>query len=95
MDWDLDNILWPTVYMLWTVAVVFFVWAMTRRQSRKRQNSWIELMSVSAFSLSASILMLVVHAYGFHLDFTARLGVVSLILCLYAYYVYQRNKRRK
>jgi predicted Co/Zn/Cd cation transporter (cation efflux family) len=94
MDWDFDNLLWPTVYILQVVAVVFFIWAMTRRQSKKRRDSWIELMAVAAFCFFASIIMLLVNSFGFHLDFTARLGVVSVILCLYAYYSYKRNKNR-
>jgi len=95
MDWDFDNLIWPTVYMLWFVAVVFFIWAMKRRQNKKGKDPWIELMSVAAFCLFASIIMLLVHSFAFRLDFTSRLGVVSVVLCLYAYYTYKRNKNRK
>jgi len=92
MDWDMAVILWPTIYLLLGVAAVFFLWAHKRRKSRKNHN-WKEIMAVAVFSLTAALLMVLVNTFDLHLSFITRLGIVSVILCSYAYYTYRRDKK--
>lgn len=93
MDWDMNQILWPTMYLLWAVAAIFFIWAMLKRNSRKNRDSWQDFLAIALFSLVSSLLMLFIHTLNLQVSFFARLGIVSLILCFYAYYSYRRNKR--
>lgn len=88
----MNVILWPTIYILWAVAVIFFIWGMIRRKSRKNQG-WKEIMTVAAFCLVGSLLMVLVHSFDLQMSFITRLGLVTLILCFYAYYSYRRNKK--
>jgi ABC-type Co2+ transport system permease subunit len=92
MDWDFDLLLWPIVYLFWTVALIFSFWGILRRKSDPTGESWKELLAIAAFCLVTSLLMLFVHYVGLQISFTARLGIVSLILGLYAYYLYRRQK---
>ena len=93
MDWNLAELLWPTIYLLWAVGLVFFIWAMLRRRSKKRRESWPELLAIAAFCGGASLVMVVIHLIGFQLPFTARLGIVSVILGAYAYYSHKRQQK--
>ncbi len=94
MDWDMTVVLWPTIYLLLAVAAVFLLWALKRKKSRKN-SGWKELMAIAVFCLTASLLMVLVNTFDLHLSFITRLGIVSVILCLYAYYTYQRDKKRR
>ncbi|MDR3589343.1 MAG: hypothetical protein P4N41_06745 [Negativicutes bacterium] len=93
MNWDMAVILWPTIYLLLAVAAVFFLWAMRRRKKKPRSDSWKEIMAVAVFCLVGSLLMIFVNSIDLQLSFLARLGAVTAILCLYAYYSYKRNKK--
>jgi uncharacterized membrane protein len=93
MRQDLEVILWPTVYLLWATAVIFFVWAMIHRSKRRQSKSWIEYLAISVFSLIVSLIMVLTKYTGYHLSFTTRIGVVSVILGLYAYYLYRRQQK--
>lgn len=87
-------VLWPTIYLLWAVGAVFLFWGLRRRKSRKN-TGWKEITAVAVFCLVASLLMVLVNTFDLHMSFLTRLGVVSVILCLYAYYTYQRDKQRR
>jgi len=91
MSWDLEVVLWPAVCLLWTVAAVFIIWAGVTR--KRKEDQWKEYLWVAAFSLLSSFLMLYVKYSGFRVSYTSRIGLVSIILGLYAYYLYRRKKK--
>jgi len=93
MSWDLKVLIWPTVYLLWAIAAIFFLWAIIRRSKSRQSYSWIEYLAVSVFSLLASLIMVLIKYTGYHVSFTTRLGAVSLILGCYAYYLYRRQQK--
>ena len=92
MDWDFNNILWPTVYLLLACAIGLTIWAILLRAKAPADRGWREVLLVAAFCLAASLLMIAVHSIGYELSLVARLGIVTVILFLYAYYSYRRNK---
>ncbi|VBB07844.1 Hypothetical protein LUCI_3109 [Lucifera butyrica] len=92
MDW-LNALIWPTAYLLLAGAVILFVWAMLLRNKNKKNTAWKEVLTVAVFCLLSSGVMLLVHFAGFQLSFTTRLGLVSVILVLYAYYSYRRQQK--
>jgi len=95
MDFDMQVILWPTIYLLLAVAAVFFVWGIILRNNKRRKNNtWKEMMAIAAFCLTGSGTMLAVHSFDLQLSFVARLGLVTILLIFYAYYSYRRNKTR-
>jgi len=93
MGWDLETILWPTVFLLWTVAAIFIILAAVHRSKGRQGNSWIEYLWIAVFSLLSSFLMIIIKYTGFQLSFTTRVGVVSVVLGLYAYYLYRRQRK--
>ncbi|MDR3562840.1 MAG: hypothetical protein P4N59_15575 [Negativicutes bacterium] len=93
MNWDMDAVLWPTIYLLLALAALLGLWALNVRKKSPKKSGWKEIMAIAVFCLVGALLMMFVNSVGFQLDFTTRLGVVSLILCIYAYYTYRRNKK--
>jgi hypothetical protein len=93
MGWDLEVILWPTVCLLWAVAVIFIAMAVVRRNQKGHPGLWKEYLLIAAFSLAGSLLMLLIKYTGFELSYTARIGIVSVILGIYAYYIYRRSQK--
>ena len=95
MDWDMEIILWPTIYVLLAVAAIFFIWAIILRNSKRKVNTWKEMLAIAAFCLVGSCIMAAVHSFDLKMSFLTRLGLVSVILSLYAFYSYHRNRSRK
>jgi hypothetical protein len=88
LNWDMGAILWQTVYLFLAVGAVFAVWAMSLY---KKKKDWKQIFQVAAFCFIGAALMVTMPFIVRHFSFTARLGLISLILIIYAYYSYRHR----
>jgi uncharacterized membrane protein len=92
MSWELDNIMWPSVYLLLLASAIFSLWAVRLRRKKKQSApSWKEVGLVACFCLFGAVIMVIVNFIGYSLSLLSRIGAVGIIMALYAYYSHRRQ----